>query len=161
MEQQSLLSSTPFLYGGSVILRPPQISDKDDRQSAGAHAEYRRLVGADNPSDLALPDEAIDAWYQAVCTEPHHWMIETGGHCVGTARLHHLDEHNRRARYAIGIFNVGYWSRGVGTEATKLVLRYAFEVLHLHRVDLARTCVQSPRATLLSKVRLCARRHGA
>jgi len=63
-------------------------------------------------------------------------MIEAEGRCIGNARLTILDEENRRARYAIGLFDTAAWNRGYGTEATRIVLRYAFDVLHLHRVDL-------------------------
>lgn len=47
-----------------------------------------------------------------------------------------VDPENRRARYAIGIFGPTFWGRGLGTEASRLVLAYAFEVLLLHRVEL-------------------------
>jgi [ribosomal protein S5]-alanine N-acetyltransferase len=50
--------------------------------------------------------------------------------------LHTIDRNNRCARYAIGIFNPANWNRGFGTEATRLVLRFAFEELNLHRLDL-------------------------
>jgi RimJ/RimL family protein N-acetyltransferase len=33
-------------------------------------------------------------------------------------------------------FDPAYWSRGLGTEATRLVLQFAFVELKLHRVDL-------------------------
>jgi RimJ/RimL family protein N-acetyltransferase len=58
------------------------------------------------------------------------------GRCIGAARLHTLDAENRRARYAIGIFDPSAWGRGFGTHATRLILQFAFEELSLHRVDL-------------------------
>jgi RimJ/RimL family protein N-acetyltransferase len=63
-------------------------------------------------------------------------MIEHEGRCIGTARLHRLDEHGRRARYAVGILDPALLGKGLGTEVTGLVLAYAFETLGLHRVDL-------------------------
>src|ERR687893_200076 len=41
-----------------------------------------------------------------------------------------------RASFAIGIFEAGGRNRGLGTEMTRLVLGYAFEVMKLHRVSL-------------------------
>ena len=55
--------------------------------------------------------------------------------CIGTANLK-LTTQDRKARYSIGIFNPTKWNLGLGTEVTKLVLKYAFEELKLHRVDL-------------------------
>jgi RimJ/RimL family protein N-acetyltransferase len=37
---------------------------------------------------------------------------------------------------AMGIYDRRFWSRGFGTEALRLLLRYAFDDLALHRVDL-------------------------
>ncbi|MEZ4714554.1 MAG: GNAT family protein [Caldilineaceae bacterium] len=67
---------------------------------------------------------------------PTDWVIGFSGRCVGTAWLHSLRTVERQARYAIGIFGASVWNRGIGLEATRLVLAYAFETLHLHRVDL-------------------------
>ncbi|MEH7887318.1 GNAT family protein [Bacillus sp. JJ1609] len=36
----------------------------------------------------------------------------------------------------MGFFDPSVWNRGLGTEVTQLVLKYAFEQLNLHRVDL-------------------------
>ena len=47
-----------------------------------------------------------------------------------------MDAHNRRATYAIGVFDPRAWDQGFGTEATRLVLRYAFKTPKLHRADL-------------------------
>lgn len=52
------------------------------------------------------------------------------------ARLHSLDPVNRRARYAVGLFDRAAWGHGLGTEATRLVLAFGFETLYLHRIDL-------------------------
>ncbi len=63
------------------------------------------------------------------------WVIEYEGRCIGTARLT-LTESDRRARFAIGIFDFSKLGIGLGTEATRLVLGHAFNTLGLHRVDL-------------------------
>lgn len=47
-----------------------------------------------------------------------------------------MNHQDKRARYAVGIYNPELLGKGLGTEVTMAVLRYAFEVLGLHRVDL-------------------------
>jgi ribosomal-protein-alanine N-acetyltransferase len=47
-----------------------------------------------------------------------------------------VNQLDNRARYAVGLFDPTVWSKGLGTEITQLVLRYSFEELELHRVDL-------------------------
>jgi ribosomal-protein-alanine N-acetyltransferase len=116
--------------------RAPIASDRQDRLSYGRDPEFRRMVGGDPSSCPPLTKQEVDGWYRRLCAEPLHWVIEAEGHCIGAARLHALDEPGLCARYAIGIFSPGYWGRGYGAEATRLVLGFAFEVLRLGRVDL-------------------------
>jgi len=94
------------------------------------------MVGGNPATMPPLIQEEVEMWYRQVAGDPLHWIIALEERCIGTARLHNLDRQNRRARYAIGIFDPACWGQGYGTEATRLVLRYAFEELKLHRVDL-------------------------
>ena len=94
------------------------------------------MVGGDPRTCPPLTGEEIGRWYVQIYGDALHWVIEVEARCVGTARLHSLDEHNRRARHAIGIFDPALWSKDYGSEATQLVLEYAFAGLKLHRVDL-------------------------
>src|SRR5438128_172024 len=118
---------SPVLHSERVILRPARAQDKRDRLACGRSAEFVRMVGGDDRDLQPLTPEDAGRWYHAVCTDPLGWIIEAGQRCIGEARLHSLDTVNRRARYAIGIFDSTAWSQGFGTEATRLVLRYAFE----------------------------------
>lgn len=127
---------TPTLIGNCVRLRAPHPDDRAARQQAGVHAEFRRMVGAEEQISGPLSAEGAERWYQEIANAPCAWVIEVDGRCIGTARLHSFDLHNRRARYAVGIFDPAYWGQGIGTEVTRLVLQFAFEELHLHRVDL-------------------------
>jgi ribosomal-protein-alanine N-acetyltransferase len=129
-------SGHPLLEGGGVTLRPPREIDKQDRLAYGRDAEFRRMVGGDPRTLPALTIAEVEAWYQQVVQDRHHWIIEAEGRCIGTARLHAFDTANRRAKYAVGIFGPEFRGRGLGTEVTRLVLAYAFEVLSLHRLEL-------------------------
>jgi [ribosomal protein S5]-alanine N-acetyltransferase len=80
--------------------------------------------------------EEVERWYERLASEPYGWIIDVDGAAIGDARLHWLEPANRRARFAIGIFSPSDWGRGIRTETTRLVLRYAFKDLGLHRVDL-------------------------
>jgi RimJ/RimL family protein N-acetyltransferase len=119
-----------------VTLRTPRASDKADRLACPRSAEAVRMYGGDYRNLNPVTTEEVERWYEWHSSDPLRWMIEAEGRCIGNARLTILDEENRRARYAIGLFDTTVWNRGYGTEATRLVLRYAFEQLHLHRVDL-------------------------
>jgi ribosomal-protein-alanine N-acetyltransferase len=126
----------PTLQGERVRMRPPIPRDKADRLALGREPEFVFLVGGDTYNLAPLTPERVQRWYTDVAQSPHSWNIDVDGRCIGNARLHSLNEHDRRARYAIGIFDAACWGHGYGTEATRLVLAYAFDTLQLHRVDL-------------------------
>ena len=130
------MNAVPVLKGKHVVLRPLRPMDKVDRFACGRNAEYVRMMGGDFRNMPPLTPEEVDAWYDRMATEPCCWAIENKGQCIGTARLHNFFPADRRARYAIGIFNAAAWGFGLGTEATRLVVRYGFETLGLHRIDL-------------------------
>ena len=94
------------------------------------------MVGGDPLGTAELTQQDVDQWYESLKREPLNWVIELEGRCIGAARLHTVDLKNRRAKYAIGIFSPEHWGKGYGTEVTHLVLRYAFEQVGLHRVEL-------------------------
>jgi ribosomal-protein-alanine N-acetyltransferase len=124
------------LKGKHILLRPLRVNDKIDRIACGRNFEYVRMMGGDYERMPPLTPEEVDAWFDRMASEPHGWAIEHEDRCIGTARLHSLEPADRRARYAIGIFNPATWGLGLGTEATRLVLRYGFATLGLHRIDL-------------------------
>lgn len=132
----------PILCGQQLTLRPPHPRDIEARQRHGRSAEFQRMVGGDDPQDGPMDRAAAERWFEQITAAPYCWIIERNGEggapgeAIGHARLHKIDPANRRARYAIGIFDPACWGRGYGTQATQLVLGYAFETLRLHRVDL-------------------------
>jgi len=56
---------------------------------------------------------------------------------IGNLDLRNIDHYNGIAEYGIAIGEVDTWGKGYGTEATRLMLSYAFDVLGLHNVWLA------------------------
>jgi ribosomal-protein-alanine N-acetyltransferase len=94
---------------------------------------YARLRGSP-----AYEQKEAAAWYAEVNTDanPLHWAIEVNGRFIGTARLHALNEADRRARYAIGLLERDLLGIGLGTEITRTVLQYGITRLGLHRIGL-------------------------
>jgi RimJ/RimL family protein N-acetyltransferase len=126
----------PALTGERVTLRPPRTGDKADRLALGRSPEIVRMFGGSIRDLKPLTPEDVDAWYAAIDAEPYAWMIEHEGRCIGTARLHDIDEEQSSARYAVGILDPGLLGQGLGREVTGLILAHAFEALGLRRVDL-------------------------
>jgi [ribosomal protein S5]-alanine N-acetyltransferase len=124
------------LRGKRVVLRRALETDIEARLEAGNDPEATRMYGGSYRPAEPYTRERAEKWYESQLQEPYRWVIEVDGRCVGAARLHSLNQTDRRARYAVGIFNPEIRNQGIGTETTRLILRYAFEELRLHRVDL-------------------------
>lgn len=55
---------------------------------------------------------------------------------VGNIKLEPIEFEEKKATLGILIGNKNYWGRGIGTEATKLLVNYAFNTLDLKEVNL-------------------------
>jgi len=55
---------------------------------------------------------------------------------IGICGLHNKNEVHRTATFGIFIGDKSYWGHGIGTEATLLILDYAFNVLNLNSISL-------------------------
>ena len=125
------------LTGKTITLRAVRESDIDDRYAIGRHHEFVHMCGGESLKKPEHPDRSVwENWYNHQMKQEHSWIIDLDGKCIGGARLHNISEQDHSATYAIGIFDPACHSKGIGTEATKLILQYAFEELKVHRVDL-------------------------
>jgi diamine N-acetyltransferase len=55
---------------------------------------------------------------------------------IGITGLFRIDFVSRSAIFYISIYDPDFWSKGYGNEATKLILKYAFDILNLNRIQL-------------------------
>jgi RimJ/RimL family protein N-acetyltransferase len=142
----------PVLRGERVLLRQPiPEADVSARLEVPADPELSRMYGGSGePKPVTAED--VRASLAAIADQDpatvRHFVIAArvwpdgrpierpDGRFIGHIRLHELSWRDRRARMAIGIYDRRFWSRGYGGEALRLLLRYAFEELALHRVDL-------------------------
>jgi RimJ/RimL family protein N-acetyltransferase len=89
-----------------------------------------------------MTPEAIDAMYEERFSKqgPEHASFaiyeRDSLQPIGTAGLFAINHAHRTAELGIGIGEREFWGEGFGTEATRLVVDYAFTVLGLHNVML-------------------------
>jgi RimJ/RimL family protein N-acetyltransferase len=119
-----------------VRLRAASDGDVRDTLENGRHPEIERMYGVSTANLPPMTHDQAEAWVARVAAQPHSWVVEFGGRCVGAARLHSLEQHDARASYAIGLQVPALLGMGLGTEVTRLVLAYAFGAIGLHRVGL-------------------------
>lgn len=129
------MNQCPRLTGKRIVLRKPVRRDIEDRLKCGRNREIVRMYGGDTRNMTPLTREEAVSWHEKALSNQLEWIIEHEGGCIGQVRLT-VDRQDRRARFAVGIFDTSKLGIGLGTEVTQLVLGYAFETLGLHRVDL-------------------------
>lgn len=127
---------SPTLVGDLVRLRPfrdddldvlwAMVNDDEGNRLTGTHASftredvarwYRGRGGSDDRVDLAIARLSDDG-------------------CVGEVVLNDIDRDNRSCGFRISLAGPHVYGQGFGSEATRLMLRHAFDDLDLHRVEL-------------------------
>lgn len=128
-------SSELEIKGKNVILRSLK---EEDLKYLEADLEFRRMVGGDQDErPLSLEErKKLFRKKKRDKSRRNFTILAKDGKAIGHVFLHHINDKDRRAGLAIGIHKKTFRGRGLGTEATKLILRYGFEVLGLHRIDL-------------------------
>jgi len=53
---------------------------------------------------------------------------------IGNTALSQISAKDHSAMFGIAVGEKDYWSRGYGTEAARLIIKYGFEQLNLHRI---------------------------
>jgi len=128
----------PTLEGEHVLLRAGRPSDAAVIARLGVDPAVMRVYGAGHAArrGLTQSEAALILDRLASSSSSQGWVVESGDRIVGNARLFAVDPDERRARFSIGLFSKEFVGHGIGREATRLVLTYAFAVLGLHRVAL-------------------------
>jgi RimJ/RimL family protein N-acetyltransferase len=101
-------------------------------------------LGAQQRLGFAMPGpftiEAEEQWYDGVArsNEQVTFLIRerATGAPIGTTGLHGINQRNRSATFGIMIGDPSARGKGYGTEATSLILDFAFSVADLHSIDL-------------------------
>ena len=91
-----------------------------------------------DPSRPTTPEgiERLYEWYSKAGPESTAFVIyeRTTMRPIGTAGLMSINDLHRTAELGINIGEHDCWGKGYGTEATRLILDYAFNILALHNV---------------------------
>ncbi|MGQ4414868.1 GNAT family N-acetyltransferase [Streptomyces sp. SAS_269] len=130
-------SVKPVLTGRRTVLRPFTAADADVMGAIVADPEVVRFTF--EPSTELTP-ERLRTWYGSRATAPDRLDLavtdpETG-EVLGEVVLYEYDAAARSCTFRTLIGPRGR-GRGIGTEATRLIVAHGFESLGLHRIELA------------------------
>ena len=125
-----------FLIGSQIYLRPVSLEDGATIAGWLNDPEVRRTLRARMP----ITHLAEEAFLRRIGESENDLilaiMVRETEQFIGVLGLHQIDSRNRHAQFGITIGEKDAWDKGYGTEATQLILRYAFDSLNLHRVAL-------------------------
>ena len=145
MTQAPDFATKPTLTGERAILRPFVDADTPLLLAAVGDPEVRILTGSVHDEAAAhqpaSPEEVKFAteWYATRNDTDDRLDLavvdQASGACVGEAVLNDWDPGNQSCNFRI-LIGPGGQNRGLGSEATRLIVGYGFEHLGLHRISL-------------------------
>jgi RimJ/RimL family protein N-acetyltransferase len=131
MSQNGREKPVVFLQGNLVSLRAPELADVPDIIRWTNNPEVRQFMTMTEA--LACDDEM--EWLKKFRDNPNNIVLsivfEQTGQMIGGINLSRISWVNRYATFGIMIGQHDLHKLGLGTEATRLMIRYAFHTLGL------------------------------
>ena len=135
-------SVKPTITGDKVVLRPFAEDDFPGMLEVLRDPETLKLTGTvHDDAELAslAGEKSFHDWYASRNDQPDRLDLAVidgaRGGCVGEAVLNEWDPGNHSCSFRIAVGPAGR-GRGLGTEATRLIVGYGFERLRMHRISL-------------------------
>lgn len=123
-----------MLKGKKCILRPLRLEDAKILSEIANDIEVRDYLSNVFPYTEIMEEDFIKSLSSQKVPMDIVFGIEASGKLIGTVGIHRINWTSRNGYLGIAIFDKDFWNRGIGTEATSLILKYAFEYLNLHKI---------------------------
>jgi RimJ/RimL family protein N-acetyltransferase len=136
MPARKNVSEQEFLVGRRIFLRPFSEDDLRYVQKWSDDSEIRRLTGEIAPMSR---QEAEEFYKHLRADKDRVWfavVLKRGNRVIGEVGLLRMFRPWRCTDMSIIIGEKNMWGKGYGTEAGRLLLKYAFERLKFHRVSI-------------------------
>ncbi|QAT62013.1 N-acetyltransferase [Acidilutibacter cellobiosedens] len=123
------------IKGNYVTLRAVEEEDLELLREMINDPEIEKMVGG-----YSFPVSKVQqkGWFESISDNKNdiRLIIETKEDgAIGFANIVNIDWKNRSAFHGIKIANKNFRRKGIGTDAVMAVMKYAFEELHLNRLD--------------------------
>lgn len=129
-------SKKPTIEGRRVLLRPITLDDADQMYEAVCEPVTRWFTG----TQQEFSRDQIARWCEKIAVAEDRVDLaivsRDGGRMVGEVVLNDIDTRNLHASFRISLSAPAHFGKGYGSEASSLMLDYAFGELNLNRVSL-------------------------
>ena len=132
----SMKQSPPTLWGGCIDLKPLELADTDNIISWRNKPRVRDNFIYRKPFTREGHIKWIETMIDTGKAIQFVIIEKFGGKPIGSTYLRDIDFEHRKAEFGIFISVDEALNRGCGTEACKLICKYGFEVLRLHKIFL-------------------------
>jgi len=134
-----------FISGEKVYLRPSNESDTDLLAYGKNNEEVRKTLFLFAPVTTDQAKEEMAAWNSSKEIMLFTICRNSDDTAIGQTAFVRIDYVSHAAVFYIAIYDPQYWSSGFGKEAVRLMLKYAFDILNLNRIQLHVSC-ENPHA---------------
>ena len=115
--------------------------DRSDLTRLNGWRNDREIMELLGNNFLFISETVDENWFQSYLRDRERnvrlsIIAEETGDYVGNVNLTSIHRVNRSAEYSILIGEKRYWSKGIGSQATRLMLDHAFKDLNLNRIYL-------------------------
>lgn len=133
-----LATNSEFVQGSRVYLRPLEREDLNARYLSWLNdPEVTRYM---ETGTFPTTARDLEKFYDEVTGTRNQVILavadKKSGQHIGNVKLGPIHWIHRCATFGIMIGDKKFWGRGVGLEATRLMVEYGFDRLNLQRIDL-------------------------
>ena len=127
-----------MIYGDGVRLRAIEREDIPTFVRWFNDPEVREFILMYRP--MSMTNE--ERWFESLAERKDDFvfaveaLVDEQWVHIGNIGLESVDWKNRFCTFGIALGEKEYWGKGYGTKAVRTALRYAFDELNLHRVEL-------------------------
>jgi len=126
----------PFMVGDTVYLRPLEIEDIESFILWLNDEEVRQYLMRSSPLNKIREKEFVEELYKDYREIVLGIVLKENDQLIGNINLQRISIPHRQAELGVFIGDKSYWSKGYGTDALLLMLKYGFDQINLHRIYL-------------------------
>ena len=126
----------PFLIGKKIYLRPLELADASFFCIGENNPLVRETLFLGLPINQDQQEDKLRQWINSRESIVFTIVNKKDDTPVGQTAFFRIDYISRAAIFYLAILDPSCWSHGVGTEATDLMVKYAFKTLNLNRIQL-------------------------
>lgn len=131
-----IISSFHRLESENIIFKPLSTNDALEIHSFASDVDVSRFIGWRLMHTLNESREFIEEMTKREANGTYLYasiVLKSTGKIIGTAMIFNFDKDARHAEIGY-VLNKNYWGKGYGTETVKLMNKFAFECLILHKL---------------------------